>query len=146
MFLALLVLSTPLASFVCSLIFKKIAPIIGILSIGISFVSSLILFLSIWKKQVLHFSFDWIKLVNVKIGAGILLNDLTVIMLLLISFIALLVTIYSVEYMRKDGLKYRYFAYLSLFCFAMLAVVMANNLFVVYLFWELVGFSSYLLI
>lgn len=144
--LALLALSAQLSAFICSLIFKKLAPIIGILSIGISFISSLVLFLGIWKKQVLYYSFDWIQLANVKIGAGVLLNDLTVIMLLLISFIALLVTIYSVEYMRKDGLKYRYFAYLSLFCFAMLAVVMANNLFVVYIFWELVGFSSYLLI
>jgi len=146
LYLALLALSVPLVAFISSLIFKKWAAIIGILSMGISFISSLILFLSIWKKQILHFSFDWIHLSNVKIGAGVLLNDLTVIMLLLISFIALLVTIYSVEYMRKDGLKYRYFAYLSLFCFAMLAVVMANNLFVVYIFWELVGFSSYLLI
>jgi NADH-quinone oxidoreductase subunit L len=146
LFLALLAILAPLLAFILALIFKKFAQFFGILSIGISFISSLILFLGVWKKQKLHFSFNWIQLPNVKIGAGILLNDLTVIMLLLISFIALLVTIYSVEYMRKDNLKYRYFSYLSLFCFAMLALVMANNLFVVYLFWELVGFASYLLI
>jgi NADH-quinone oxidoreductase subunit L len=67
-------------------------------------------------------------------------------MLVLISLIALLVHIYSAEYMRKDVLKYRYFTYLSLFCFAMMSVVMADNLFILYAFWELVGFSSYLLI
>ncbi|MBD3749411.1 MAG: NADH-quinone oxidoreductase subunit L [Sphingobacteriales bacterium] len=144
--LALLAITAPFLSFILSLIFKKIAGALGILSIGISFISSLILFLGIWKKQTLHFAFHWIELGNVKIDVGILLNDLSVIMLLLISFIALLVHIYSVEYMRKDGLKYRYFAYLSLFCFAMLSVVIADNLFLLYAFWELVGFSSYLLI
>src|SRR5690606_19658058 len=71
---------------------------------------------------------------------------LTVVMLLLVSFIALLVNIYSVEYMRHDADRPKYFAYLSLFCFAMLALVVADNLFLVYAFWELVGFASYLLI
>lgn len=144
--LAIIAITAPFLSFIFSLIFKRIAGALGILSIGISFVSSLILFFGIWKKQTLHFAFHWIELGNVKIDIGILLNDLSVIMLLLISFIALLVHIYSVEYMRNDELKYRYFAYLSLFCFAMLSVVMADNLFLLYVFWELVGFSSYLLI
>lgn len=144
--LALLAITAPFLSFLFSLIFKKIASALGILSIGISFISSLILFFGIWKRQTLHFAFHWIQLGNVKIDIGILLNDLSVIMLLLISFIALLVHIYSVEYMRKDDLIYRYFAYLSLFCFAMLSVVIADNLFLLYAFWELVGFSSYLLI
>lgn len=143
---ALIAITAPFLAFIFSLIFKKFAAIIGILSIVVSFMSSLILFIGVWKKSVLHFYFDWIQLANFKINVGFLLNDLTVIMLLLISFIALLVHIYSVEYMRKDDLKYRYFAYLSLFCFAMLGVVLADNLFLVYIFWELVGFASYLLI
>ncbi|TKB98952.1 NADH-quinone oxidoreductase subunit L [Pedobacter cryophilus] len=143
---ALIAITAPFLAFIFSLIFKRFAAVIGIASIGLSFISSLILFIGVWKKPVLHFSFDWIQLANFKINLGFLLNDLTVIMLLLISFIALLVHIYSVEYMRKDDLKYRYFAYLSLFCFAMLGVVLADNLFLVYIFWELVGFASYLLI
>lgn len=144
--LAIFAITAPFLSFILSLIFKRIAAGIGIFSIGISFISSLILFFGVWKKQVIHYSFHWIQLGNVKIDIGILMNDLSVIMLLLISFIALLVHIYSVEYMRTDALKYRYFAYLSLFCFAMLSVVLADNLFLLYAFWELVGFSSYLLI
>jgi NADH-quinone oxidoreductase subunit L len=144
--IAILAVTAPFLAFLFSLIFKKIAAAIGIFSIFISLISSLILFLHLWKKHTLHYSFHWINIGNVKIDIGILLNDLSVIMLVLISLIALLVHIYSVEYMRKDVLKYRYFAYLSLFCFAMMSVVMADNLFILYAFWELVGFSSYLLI
>ncbi|MBU1371921.1 MAG: NADH-quinone oxidoreductase subunit L [Bacteroidetes bacterium] len=146
MCLAFVAITAPFLAFLLSLIFKKVAPAIGILSIGASFIASLFLFLAVWKKQTLHFSWHWVQLQHVKIDVGILLNDLTVIMLLMISLISLLVHIYSVEYMRKDVLKYRYFAYLSLFCFAMLGVVLADNLFILYAFWELVGFASYLLI
>jgi NADH-quinone oxidoreductase subunit L len=144
--IAILAITAPFLAFIFSLIFRRIAAALGILSISISLVSSIILFFNLWKKQTLHFSFQWINIGNVKIDVGILLNELSVVMLVLISMIALLVHIYSVEYMRKDVLKYRYFAYLSLFCFAMLSVVMADNLFILYAFWELVGFSSYLLI
>ncbi|MBK0382809.1 NADH-quinone oxidoreductase subunit L [Pedobacter sp. SD-b] len=144
--IAILAITAPFLAFIFSLIFKKLAAAFGIISIGISLISSIILFLHLWKKHTLHYSFQWINIGNVKIDVGILLNDLSVIMLLLITLIALLVHIYSVEYIRNDKLKYRYFAYLSLFCFAMVCVVMADNLFILYAFWELVGFSSYLLI
>lgn len=143
---ALTAITAPFLAFLLSLIFKKLAPAFGIFSITVSLVFSAILFFSVWQKQTFHFAFSWIKLGNVNINIGILLNDLSVIMLLLVSFIALLVHIYSVEYIRKEAHKYRYFAYLSLFCFAMLCVVIADNLFVLYAFWELVGFASYLLI
>ena len=67
-------------------------------------------------------------------------------MLLLVNLIALPVHIYSTAYMRHDENYNRYFAYLSFFCFSMLALVVADNLLLFYIFWELVGFSSYLLI
>lgn len=144
--LALTVITAPFLSFLLSLIFKKAAPAIGILSISTSFISSVILFFAVWKKQTYHFSFNWINIGNTKIDLGILLNDLSVIMLMLVSCIALLMHFYSVEYIKTDKLKYRYFAYLSLFCFSMLSLVIADNLFTLYAFWELVGFTSYLLI
>ncbi len=143
---ALTAVAAPFLAFILSLIFKKIASIFGLLSITVSLVFSTFLFFSVWQKQTFHFAFSWIKLGNVSINIGILLNDLSVIMLLLVSFVALLVHVYSVEYIRKEALKYRYFSYLSLFCFAMLCVVIADNLFILYAFWELVGFASYLLI
>jgi len=67
-------------------------------------------------------------------------------MLLLVSVIALAVHIYSTAYMKNDPKYNRYFAYLSFFCFSMLALVVADNLIAFYIFWELVGFLSYLLI
>jgi NADH-quinone oxidoreductase subunit L len=77
---------------------------------------------------------------------GILLNNLSVLMLVLVSLVALLVHIYSTAYMKDDERYGRYFSYLSFFCFSMLALVVADNLVLFYAFWELVGFSSYLLI
>ncbi|RKD18287.1 NADH dehydrogenase [Pelobium manganitolerans] len=146
LYLALITITAPFLSFLFGQFFKKYAVLWGISSISISLVTSVLLFFSVWQNQVLHYSFSWIKLANIQINLGFLLNNLSVIMLVLVSFIALLVHIYSVEYIRKDALKYRYFSYLSLFCFAMLCVVMADNLFLLYAFWELVGFASYLLI
>ena len=67
-------------------------------------------------------------------------------MLLLVSLIALPVHIYSTAYMKNDENYKRYFTYLSFFCFSMLALVVVDNLVLFYVFWELVGFSSYLLI
>jgi NADH-quinone oxidoreductase subunit L len=67
-------------------------------------------------------------------------------MLLLVHFIALLVQVYSVAYMKHDPDRYRYFAFLQLFIFSMLGIVLAGGLLVMYIFWELVGLSSYLLI
>ena len=67
-------------------------------------------------------------------------------MLLLVSVIALPVHIYSTAYMKDDERYKRYFTWLSFFCFSMLALVVADNLVLFYGFWELVGFSSYLLI
>lgn len=144
--IALTAITAPFLAFILSLIFKKLASVFGLTSISISLVSSAILFFTVWQSQTFHFAFEWIKLANVSINIGILLNDLSVVMMLLVSFVALLVHIYSVEYIRKEALKYRYFSYLSLFCFAMLCVVIADNLFLLYAFWELVGFASYLLI
>lgn len=146
LFLAFTVICAPLLAFFISLLARKVAGFVSICSISLSFISSVIIFFKVWGKGALHYATPWLSFPNFKIDLGFLINDLTVLMLLLISLIALLVHIYSVEYMRKDKLKPRYFAYLSLFCFSMLSLVLADNLFLVYVCWELVGFSSYLLI
>src|SRR5437899_11240760 len=67
-------------------------------------------------------------------------------MLVLVSGIGSLIHIYSLGYMRNDEWKSRYFAALSLFMFAMLGIVLANNFVMLFIFWELVGFTSYVLI
>ncbi|NJL15458.1 MAG: NADH-quinone oxidoreductase subunit L [Microscillaceae bacterium] len=74
------------------------------------------------------------------------LDSLGGLMIALVSLVSALVHLYSLAYMRSDPAKTRYFAYLGLFTFAMLGLVMSDNLLVMYFFWELVGLSSYLLI
>ncbi len=73
-------------------------------------------------------------------------DNLGVVMFLMVSFVATLIHVYSIGFMRDDPRYPRYFAYLSLFCFSMLGLVAAGDLFTVFLFWELVGVSSYLMI
>lgn len=104
-------------------------------------------FSKVWNSDhLVHQQLLWFTIGDTKIYAGILLNNLSVLMLLLVNMIALPVHIYSTAYMKNDEHYNRYFAYLSLFCFSMLALVVADNLVLFYIFWELVGFSSYLLI
>src|SRR5205814_1713790 len=89
----------------------------------------------------------WIEISGVfKVPFGFVLDNLSKTMLLLVSGIGALIHIYSLGYMRDDEGKSRYFAALSLFMFAMLGIVLSNNFVMLFIFWELVGFTSYVLI
>ena len=89
---------------------------------------------------------SWLTVGNMDITVGILMDPLTTIMLVIVSGVGLLIQIYSVGYMRGDPGYARYFAFMSLFTASMLGLVMASNIIQLYLFWELVGLCSYLLI
>ena len=97
-------------------------------------------------------SWDWVALGTspggpaLTIPFGVDIDNLTVLMFLMVTFVAMLVHVYSLAYMRDDPKLGRFFAFLSLFCFAMLALLATSSLFFVFVFWELVGFCSYLLI
>ncbi|WP_207422449.1 NADH-quinone oxidoreductase subunit L [Desertivirga brevis] len=118
----------------------------SILNIATSLVISVVVFLNVWNKQPVHEQFDWFIIGDWRFKIGILINNLSALMLLLISFIATLVHVYSTKYMEGDPYIFRYWAYLGLFCFSMFGLVITDNLLMLYMFWELVGFSSYLLI
>ena len=77
---------------------------------------------------------------------GVLFNDLSALMLLVLIIVGLLVQVFSLGYMKEDPSKARFFAGLSIFMFSMLGIVLADNLVMIFIFWELVGFSSYVLI
>jgi NADH-quinone oxidoreductase subunit L len=111
-----------------------------------SFILAAYVFSQVWNQSELHVQHLWFVVGNTHIQIGIWLNNLSVLMLVLVPAIALPVHVYSVAYMKGEGEYTRYFAYLSFFCFAMLALVVMDNLLLLYGFWELVGFSSYLLI
>ncbi len=124
----------------------KVTGWVSTLAILISAVLSVMVFNKVWNQPIVHFQQNWFTIGNSQLYAGILLNNLSALMLLLVSLIALPVHIYSTAYMKHDERYNRYFTYLSFFCFSMLALVVVDNLVLFYAFWELVGFSSYLLI
>lgn len=125
---------------------NKAAGWVSTLAILLSFVCSVIIFTKLWNQPQLHWQFKWFTIGSTNLYAGMWLNNHSVIMLLLVPAIALPVHIYSTAYMKHDERYKRYFTYLSLFCFSMLALVVADSMITFYVFWELVGFSSYLLI
>ncbi len=89
----------------------------------------------------------WLNMgANLHIDMGILLDPISVMMLVVISTVSLMVHIYSLGYMKGEKGFQRYYAFLSLFTFSMLGLVLSTNIFQMYIFWELVGVSSYLLI
>lgn len=147
---ALAALLLPLLAFMVNVCLpgksNKAAGWISTLAILASAVLSALVFAKVWNQHQVHAQQRWFTVGNTKVYAGILLNNLSVLMLMLVPMIALPVHIYSIAYMKSDEHIKRYFTYLSLFCFSMLALVVADSLVLFYVFWELVGFCSYLLI
>jgi NADH-quinone oxidoreductase subunit L len=145
--ISLLVILLPLFSFLLILAGKKgRGADLALVNISISFLLSVYLFSVLWNKQPFHYQIPWFLIGSIEFKAGILLNNLSVLMISLVSGISVLVHIYSRTYMKDDPNINRYWAYLGLFCFSMLGLVISDNLLLIYLFWELVGFSSFLLI
>jgi NADH-quinone oxidoreductase subunit L len=93
-----------------------------------------------------HVVLPWLDIGRFSINAGILVDNLTAVMLVVVTGVSTLVHLFSVGYMHGDPRYSRFFAYLSIFSFSMLGLVLAESFFFIYIFWELVGFSSYLLI
>jgi NADH-quinone oxidoreductase subunit L len=89
---------------------------------------------------------QWVLVGDLSIQVGLLVDSLTAVMLVVVSFVSLMIQIYSQGYMKGDPGYHRYFAFMSLFTACMLGLVMADNLVFLFLFWEGVGLGSYLLI
>jgi NADH-quinone oxidoreductase subunit L len=94
----------------------------------------------------LHASLPWLHVGPIRLQMGAHVDALAAVMLIVVSFVSLLVQIYSTGYMREEIGYGRYFAYMSLFSGSMLGLVIADNIVQMYIFWELVGICSYLLI
>ena len=98
-------------------------------------------------EKVIPFNIEWLRFTDLlHINLGILLDPISVMMLVVITTVSFMVNIYSLGYMVNEKGFERYYAFLSLFTFSMLGLVIATNIFQMYIFWELVGVSSYLLI
>src|SRR5438477_5549204 len=123
---------------------KNISSAISVAAVLGSFVCSCAIF---GKVDISAGEFTWIDILAVfTVPLAFVLDDLSRLMLLVVSGVGALIHIYSLGYMRDDEGKSRYFAALSLFMFAMLGIVLVNNFVMLFIFWELVGFTSYVLI
>jgi len=91
-------------------------------------------------------AFNWISFGSVNVTMGILVDNLTAVMLVLVTGISSCVHVFSMFYMHGDRRYPLYFSYLSFFCFSMIGIVISDNLLMTFMFWELVGYSSYALI
>lgn len=91
-------------------------------------------------------SMEWLRFGSFSISLGFKFDDLAALMLFVVSFVGFFIHLFSTGYMHDDKARARYFGGLSIFMFSMLGIVFADNLFMMFIFWELVGFSSYLLI
>ncbi|WP_066176215.1 NADH-quinone oxidoreductase subunit L [Bacillus marinisedimentorum] len=140
----------PLLSFIFLLIFgrnlKEGSAYIGIAATLVSLVMSIVVLAERLDASTFKQTFTWLSIGGADLTAGVVINQLNALMLLIVSLVSFLVHMYSKGYMHDDDRFPVFYAYLGLFTFAMLALVMSPSLLQMYLFWELVGLGSFLLI
>jgi NADH-quinone oxidoreductase subunit L len=146
--LALSVFILPLFSFIILMLLKsnKAAHSIALLSVAFSFLASLPLLYRTYTGCGFSGHLPWLEIGSIKLNIWIIVDKYTALMLSMVSLISFLVMLYSTEYMKGEKRYNYFFAYISLFAFAMFGLVLSYNLMITYIFWEMVGFCSYLLI
>ncbi len=150
-----LLLGVPLAPLAGSLIAGLAGKVVGrkgshritILGVFISFVLSAIVYADVMNGASFNATiYEWMRVGSLKLEVGFLVDSLTAMMMCVVTFVSLMVHIYTIGYMADDDGYERFFAYISLFTFSMLMLVMSNNFLQLFFGWEAVGLVSYLLI
>jgi NADH-quinone oxidoreductase subunit L len=150
--LYLLVPLAPLAGALAAGLFGKVlgrawSHRITIALVAVSFFASLAIFQDVMAGHLFNGTvYKWLSSGNTSLEVGFLIDRLTVMMMLVVTFVSLMVHIYTIGYMEEDPGYQRFFSYISLFTFSMLMLVMANNFMQLFFGWEAVGLVSYLLI
>ncbi len=147
----LLILLTPLASAGLIWLLGRrngvLAATLSVAAAGIIAGLTLFLLYSFWDGNVAeNMSLRWITLGGFSLSLGLSLNPVSALMLFVVGFVGFWIHVFSLGYMADDPARGRFFGGLSIFMFSMLGIVLADNLFMIFIFWELVGFSSYMLI
>ena len=120
---------------------------VTILGVAVAFVASIFIYQDVAAGNVFNGTlYTWATSGNLKLEVGFLVDSLTVMMMLVVTFVSLMVHIYTIGYMSEDPGYQRFFSYISLFTFSMLMLVMSNNFLQLFFGWEAVGLVSYLLI
>lgn len=145
----LAVLFTPLLSAVLIAFFcrrmGKVASAISVLAAAGIFVFSLLAIRGMGGETV-SVSWNWLSFGDYDVSMGFLFDGVSATMLTMVGFVGFLIHVFSLGYMADDQARARFFGGLSIFMFSMLGIVLADNLIMIFIFWELVGFSSYMLI
>jgi len=149
--LASIIISAPLLGFLIAILWGRRmgepkAAIAPIAALGVSFAAAVALFVRILLGHGGDFSYAWFQVGDFTLHVGFQLDRFGGVMALVVATVSFMIHIYSIGYMAGDKLYSRYFAYLNLFSAAMLGLVLANNFLQAFIFWELVGLTSYLLI
>ncbi len=150
--LYLLVPLAPLVGAIAAGLFGKVlgrawSHRITIALVAVSFAASVVIFNDVMAGHVFNGTvYKWLSSGDTSLEVGFLIDRLTVMMMLVVTFVSLMVHIYTIGYMQEDPGYQRFFSYISLFTFSMLMLVMANNFMQLFFGWEAVGLVSYLLI
>ncbi len=151
---ALSILLLPLLSYAIIFFFGKKLPRkgdwVGVTLLFASWIQALRIFVTFWRHGDPQFRVEgavrWLDLGEFTADAGILVDGTTAVMLVVVTTVSMLVHLFSVGYMHGDRRYERFFAFLGFFTFSMMGIVLSNSLLFLYIFWELVGLASYLLI
>lgn len=151
--LALLLLFAPFAGFLFNVFFGKklsrnAAGTLGTVAVAVSFGVTLSFFLQVVNtgEPIMVNLFEWMRLANFSVDFGFQLDQLSLLWLMFVTGIGTLIHMYSISYMHDDENIHKFFAYLNLFVFFMITLVMGSNLLIMFIGWEGVGLCSYLLI
>ena len=140
----------PLASFFLLIIFgKKLregSSLLGIFFTFLSFVGAVVVLVERFSSETVKHTWLWLRVGDVDLSFGFEVNALNALMLFIVTLVSFLVHVYSKGYMQGDERLPTFYSYLGLFTFAMLGLVISTNLLQLYVFWELVGLGSFLLI
>ena len=151
LYAALLASVAPLLAFLLIMVVtrrhERVSAGLSIAAIAMACICSILLLVRYWGlTEPLQVTGTWVTTGQLVVSIGFVLDPLSLLMVTVVSSISLLVQVYSIGYMAGDPGFSRYYAYMSLFAWAMISLVLSPNLLQLYVFWELVGVSSYLLI
>ena len=144
---AILILLLPLASaVVIALFLRQRGAVASWLSTGVAGAIAALSIHLLLGGERFESSVEWLRFGTFSVSLGVKYDDLAALMLFIVGFVGFLIHVFSLGYMHDDKARARFFGGLSIFMFSMIGIVLADNLFMIFIFWELVGFSSWLLI
>ncbi len=148
--LSIIMLGLPLVSAIFALLISgRLKVIVGWLTSALMLASTaiaVVILIRVWTSAAIYNHLGWFDFAGLAFDIGFYIDPPAALLLVIVCLVSFLVHLFSIEYMKEDDGFIRYFTFLGLFTFSMIGIVIADNLLIIFMFWELVGFCSYLLI